>query len=169
MIGVSPYLLVPLLLVVTLFQVTVLPELTILGVKPELMLLAVLGWSLLRGPEEGMIWAFLGGALLDLFSGGPFGASILALLAISYLSAWLEPSVGRASFLLPMGAALVGTLLYQAIFLLVIQLTRGGVPWIESLLRVTLPSLAINALLMPVVFQALAWFDRKIGRPMIRW
>ena len=57
----SPYLLVPFLLVVALFQTTVLPELTVLGIKPELMLLSVLAWSLLRGVEEGLVWAFVDG------------------------------------------------------------------------------------------------------------
>lgn len=169
MTGVSLYLLVPLLLAVVLLQATVLPELTILGVKPELMLLMVLAWSLLRGPEEGLVWAFMGGLALDLFSGGPFGASTLGLLAVSFLSGLTEPSVIRTSFVLPMGAALVGTLLYQSLFLLVVQLTRGTVPWTDSLFQVTLPSLAVNALLMPVIFQALAWLDRKTGRPEIRW
>lgn len=167
--GPSPYLLAPLLLIVALLQTTVLPELTVLGVKPELMLLSVLAWSLLRGPGEGLVWAFLGGLMLDLFSGGPLGASTLALLAVSFGAGFVEPSVVRTSFVLPVGAALGGTLLYQGLFLLVVQLVRGSVPWADSLLLVTLPSLAVNTLLMPVVFQALAWLDRKTGRPEISW
>jgi len=167
--GLSPYLLLPLLLLLALVQATVLPELTLLGVKPELMLLTVLAWSLLRGPEEGLVWALLGGLVLDLFSGGPFGASALGLLAVSFISGRFTVLVGQGSFLLPMAAAAAGTLLYQALFLLAVQLTRGAVPWTASLLRITLPSMAVNALLMPLVFQLLAWLDRKIGRPEIRW
>jgi len=169
MIGCNPYLVVPLLLLVALLQSTALPGLTILGVSPELMLLTVLAWSLLRGVEEGLLWAFLGGLALDLFSGGPLGASTLALLAASVSTGLTQGAVTRSSFLLPMGAALAGTLLYQIIFLLVIQFTRGHVPWTDSLLRVTLPSLAVNTLAMPVVFRALAWLDRKTGREQIGW
>jgi len=169
MIGCNPYLVVPLLLTVALLQTTVLPALTILGVKPELMLLTVLSWSLLRGMEEGLVWAFLGGLMLDLFSGGPLGASTLALLVVSFLSGLTQASVTRTSFLLPMGAALVGTLLYQGLLLLVVQLTRGTVPWADSLFRVTSPSLAVNTLLMPVIFQALAWLDRRTDREEIGW
>ena len=169
MTGANPYLLVPLMLVVALLQTTVLPELRILGVKPELVLLSVLAWSLLRGSEEGLVWAFVGGLTVDLFSGGPFGASALALLAVSFVSGLIEPSIVRAGFLLPMSVALGGTVLYQGLFLLIIQLTRGAVSWTDNLIQVTLPSLAVNTLLMPVVFQTLAWLDRKIGRPEIRW
>jgi rod shape-determining protein MreD len=169
MTGAHLYLLVPLMLIVALLQATVLPELRILGVKPELMLLSVLAWSLLRGSEEGMVWALVGGLMLDLFSGGPVGASALALLAVSFVSGMIEPSLVRAGFLLPMGAALGGTVLYQLLFLLVVQLTRGAVAWLDNLIQVTLPSLAVNTLLMPVVFQVLAWLDRKIGRPEIQW
>jgi len=169
MSGASRYLFVALLLIVALLQATFLPQLRILGVKPELMLLSVLSWSLLRGAEEGLVWAFLGGLMLDLFSGGPLGASTLALLAVSFLSGLIEPAVAHTSFLLPLVVALGGTLLYQGLFLSVVQLTRGTVLWGDSLLRVTLPSLAVNTLLMPVVFQALAWLDRKTSRPEIRW
>jgi rod shape-determining protein MreD len=168
-IGCNPYIVIPLLLSVALLQTTALPELTILGVKPELMLLTVLAWSLLRGVEEGLVWALLGGLALDLFSGGPLGASALALLIVSFLSGFTRGSVTRSSFLLPMGVALAGTLLYQGLFLLSIQLTRGSVPWIDSLLRVTLPSLPVNTLLMPVIFQALAWLDRRTGREEMGW
>jgi len=167
--GCNPYLVVPLLLAVALLQATALPALKILGVKPELMLLTVLAWSLLRGVEEGLVWAFLGGLMLDIFSGGPLGASALALLVVSFLSGLAEASVTRTSFLLPIGAALAGTLLYQVLFLLIVHVTRGGVPWADSLFQVTLPSLAVNTLLMPLMFWALAWLDRKTGREEIGW
>lgn len=169
MIGCNLYLVVPLLLTVALLQATALPALEILGVKPELMLLMVLAWSLLRGVEEGLVWAFVGGLALDLFSGGPVGASALALLVVSFLSGLARGSVTRTSFMLPIGVALTGTLLYQTLFLLVIQFTRGTVPWIDSLFRMTLPSLAVNALLMPVIFWVMAWLDRKTGREEIGW
>jgi len=169
MMGCNPYLVVPLLLTVALLQTTALPALEILGVRPELMLLMVLAWSLLRGVEEGLVWAFLGGLMLDLFSGGPVGASALALLVVSFLSGLTRGSVTRTSFMLPIGIALAGTLLYQTLFLLVIQLTRGTVPWADSLFRATLPSLAVNALLMPVIFKIMAWLDRKTGREEIGW
>ena len=169
MIGCSPYLMFPLLLSAALLQTTALPPLTILGIKPELMLLMVLAWSLLRGVEEGLVWAFVGGLILDLFSGGPLGASALALLIVSSLSSLVQGAVTRTSFLLPMGAALVGTLVYQGLVLLVVQLARGDVPWVDSLLRLILPSLAVNTLLMPVMFQVLVWLDRKTGREEIAW
>jgi len=169
MIGCNPYILLPLLLVVALLQATVLPSTTVLGVKPELMLLTVVSWSLLRGAEEGALWAFGGGLMLDLFSGGPFGASALALLMVSFLASLLRGSVTRTSFWLPMASALAGTLFFQGLFLLVIQLTRGYVPWADDFLQVILPSLAVNTLLMPVVFRAFSWLDRKTGREEIGW
>jgi rod shape-determining protein MreD len=168
-IGCNPYYVLPLLLLTALLQTTALPSLTVLGVKPELMLLAVLAWSMLRGVEEGLLWAFVGGLMLDLFSGGPLGASTLALLVASFLSGLAQGSVTRSSFLLPMVAALAGTLLYHGLLLLIVQLARGTVPWADSLFQVTLPSLAVNTLLMPVMFRALAWLDRRTGRQEIGW
>ncbi len=169
MMGCSSYLAVPLLLGVALIQTTAMPQLRILGVKPELMLLMVLAWSLLRGVGEGLMWAFFGGMIWDIFSGGPLGASALALVVVSFVSGLTQGSVTRSSFVLPIGIALLGTLIYHSLFLLILQLARGNVPWLDSLFGVTLPSLAVNALLMPVVFQMLAWLDRKTGREEIGW
>ena len=60
------YAAILLLSAVAIAQSTVMPHLTIMGVKPDLMLLAVMSWSLLRGSEEGLVWAFIGGLALDL-------------------------------------------------------------------------------------------------------
>jgi rod shape-determining protein MreD len=66
-----------LLIALVLFQTTVMPHIHILGVQPDLLLMVVTSWSLLRGAEAGMLWALIAGVALDLVSGAPFGMSTL--------------------------------------------------------------------------------------------
>jgi len=67
------YYTLPLLLALALLQSTAMPYLKLFGVMPNLMLLTVVAWSLLRGPGEGVVWGFVGGIFLDLFSRAPLG------------------------------------------------------------------------------------------------
>ena len=140
-----------------------------MGVEPELMLMVVVSWSLLRGTGEGMVWALIGGVSLDLLSGAPFGMMTVALLVVSFLSGLGERSVFRTHILLPVVMALVTTLLYDLIILLILALTGRPVAWTDSVVHVVLPSTLINTLLIPLVFWPLQWLHRKTEREEIHW
>ena len=126
------------------------------------MLLVVLLWTILRGMNEGMIWGFIGGLAVDLLSGGPLGAHILALLAVAF--------VGRQPWGEGLGAplvrvlllALVSGLVYHVILLTVLTWTAHVVDWGYSFLRVAAPSVALTVVLSPFVRQALKWISTRI-------
>jgi rod shape-determining protein MreD len=77
---------IPLIVVASLFQSTAATRIKIYGVKPDLVLLLVIVGTLIYGSRSGLVWAFIGGLLLDVFSGGPMGASSLALMAAVLLA-----------------------------------------------------------------------------------
>jgi rod shape-determining protein MreD len=163
------YVTMPLLAAIALIQSTTLPYVIILGVKPELMLIVVVSWSLLRGSEEGMVWALIGGVGLDLFSGAPFGTITVALLVVSFLSGLGESSVFRTHIALPLVTALVTTVIYDLVILVILALTGRPVAWMDSVVHIVLPSTLVNTLLMPLVFWPLQWLHRKTGRKEMHW
>ena len=57
-----------------------------MGARPNLMLLVVLIWAMVRGLDEGVVWAFVGGLIVDLLSGGPFAGTAVALVVAAYLA-----------------------------------------------------------------------------------
>lgn len=158
------YLVVPLLVVVAILQTTVISHLTLWGVFADLPLLVVVGWSLLRGAREGVVWGFVGGLVVDLLSGAPFGAATLALMAVGFLSGLGEATVFRTHVALPLVTVFLATILYDMIFLLVVQVSGQTVAWWSSLFRIILPSAALNALLTPVVFGTIRWLYKRFGR-----
>ena len=81
----SIYLAIPLLTIVALVQNAWLSSVSLWGARLDLMLLIVLCWTIVRGVNEGMIWGFVGGLIIDLLSGGPVGAYTLALLGVGSL------------------------------------------------------------------------------------
>lgn len=125
------------------------------------MLLVVLVWAVVRGVDEGLVWGFIGGLIVDLLSGGPLGATVVALLSTIFLAGrpWgqgLRSQVAR--LLLP---ALLGVLVYHLVLLLVLAWTGHAVDWGFALLRVAGPSALLNTLLAPFVQQPLAWLERR--------
>jgi rod shape-determining protein MreD len=146
-----------------------MPHVTILDVKPDLVLLVVISWSLLRGSKEGVIWALVGGIGLDLLSGAPFGTSALALLVLSLLAGMGELSVFRTHIALPLIATLLGSLAYNLFFLLLLHMRGCSIAWADSLIKVVLPSTLLNVLLVPFIYKALHWLHRKTGPEEMAW
>lgn len=163
------YATILLLSAIVIIQTTVMPHLTILGVKPDLMLLVVISWSLLRGAKEGLIWALIGGIGLDLVSGAPFGTLTGALVALSLVAGLGQLSVFRTHIALPLIAALVATLIYDLFFLLLLQVRGCSISWTDSLIKVVLPSMLFNVLLSPLIYKALYLLHRKTGPEEMAW
>lgn len=90
----TTYLSIPILLILAMLQTAVWPLFPLFGLVPVWTLLVVLIWSLLRGPQEGVVWGFFGGLILDIFSAGPLGLNALVLtlvaLLVSFLPQWFN-------------------------------------------------------------------------------
>ncbi len=147
--------------VLALGQEALLARLSLLGARPDLVFAAVLAWGMLRGSAEGMVWAFIGGLVLDLLSGGPMGGMTLALLLIALLAGrrWgreLTP-VGLQVFLLGLGLGF----LYHLLLLTILAWSGAAVDWAYDLARVAAPSAIANGLLSVLLYPALAWLDRR--------
>ena len=152
-----------------ILQTTVMPRFALWGVRPDLMLLVVVSWSLLRGTKEGLLWALGGGLLLDLLSGGPFGAATLSLALSSVVASLSEVTVSRGTVWLPVAASLAATALYDLTYMLVLQLAGRPVLWGLGLTRVVVPSLALNGLATYPTYWTLRWLNRRVGIEKIEW
>jgi len=155
---------IPLLTGLALAQTVWLSRVSLWGARPDLMLLTVLAWAVIRGMDEGMVWGLIGGLIVDLFSGGPLGATALALLAAAFLTGqpWGQ-GIGSPIMRLLLLAFAAG-LVYHLVLLAVLAWTGYGVEWGPAILRVAGPSALLNAVLAPFVQRPLKWLERKMRR-----
>lgn len=152
-----------------LAQGTLFSRLGSASARPDLLLVLVVCWSLLRSVSEGLVWAFLGGIGTDLIAGMPLGTSSLALMPICFLSGLGRNSALASSFLLPALLVALATPLHGWI-ILVIQQARGeAVEWIASSLRIIAPAMLLNALLAVVVHPLLRRVAQRMSAPAIGW
>jgi rod shape-determining protein MreD len=136
---------VPLLAVLSLLQSTIFRQLPLLDGNLDLLLLAVLAWSLLR-PEEGLIWAVLAGAFADLFSAGPYGLTAIAFLFASFCAGWLHGRLRTHSPLAVMAIGLFGTVLAHLASIALLALAGRNLDIGYLLTYVTLPTAFLNTL-----------------------
>jgi rod shape-determining protein MreD len=165
---VSPYLLVPLFALIAVVQATLVPLLPTGAAKPDIMLLIVVAWGIVRGGGEAALWGLAGGLFLDLLSGVPFGVQTLGLGAIGLLADLMETNFFRSNVLLPLAAIFVATLLYHILQAAILQTFGYPINWDPFLLSVILPSAIFNTLLMPIVYGIVRRADR-LANPRLTW
>lgn len=147
-----------------LIQVTLVPRVPLLDVRPDLVLLTVLAWAMVRGLPEGAVGAFAGGIALGLLSRQPLGSHALALLLTVVPAGWLGAPFYRGNLLFPMVGAFLATLLYNLLLLLSFWVVGETVVWGTVLWRIVLPLALIEATLMPLAYWTFDRIDRRLDR-----
>jgi rod shape-determining protein MreD len=157
------------LLGLALMQSSIGPFLTVVGVHPDLVLVAVIGWTLLRGPGEGLAWALIGGLALDLLSGGPFGATTAALVIASLLASLGYGRIFGGYLTLPLALTFPLSLAYYLVYTLVLSVLNGPTAWIPALADIILPASVFNIAAMVFIYPLLRLLHRRTSREEIGW
>ncbi len=164
----SLHVAIPLLLSLAFVQSSVLPRIPIPTVVPNLTLLTVMAWSFQRGPNEGMVWAMIGGLAIDLASGAPLGISPPPLMVAALTVGIARARVFRRNILLLALISLLAIGLYQIIHLALFKAVGLPVSWHTGIVEVALPSTAVHLALMPVVYLSVSWLTRLVHGSLIR-
>jgi rod shape-determining protein MreD len=166
---VTIYLVIPLLTAIAILQAGVVSHLHIWGVFPDLPLLVVIGWSLVRGKREGVIWGFIAGVAVDLLSGAPFGAATLSMMAVGFIAGMSQATVFGTRAALLMLAMFLATIVYDLLFLAVVGISGQPVMWLDAFTHMIFPSAMLNALLMPIFFWTMRKLSTWFGREEMEW
>jgi rod shape-determining protein MreD len=139
------FLAVPLLAALSLIQSSILRQISFLDGSLDLLLLAVVCWSLLR-PEEGLVWALLAGIFSDLFSGGPFGVTSIACLLVAFIVGQLHGRLWTDSPLAVMAITLLSTMLLHLAIIAQLLILGRTLNVGYALAYTTLPTAFLNTL-----------------------
>ncbi|PJF42145.1 MAG: rod shape-determining protein MreD [Phototrophicales bacterium] len=149
------YVGIPLLILVAVFDTTLMTLLWLWGGGPNLMLMVIVSWALLVDLREALPWAILGGVFRDLLSEIPTGSSSLFFVILVIVIDLYLPKLNWRSLLIPIltiGAATVAYMLYIFAILVIIG---WPVPKFAVLTYVILPSTIENMLLVLIVFRTI--------------
>jgi rod shape-determining protein MreD len=145
------------------------PSIAVAGLHPDFVLVAVISWTLLRGGQEGLLWAIIGGLSLDLLSIGPFGASLIALVVTGLLAMIGFGRMFGGYLVLPLALAFPLSMTYYLIYGSLLSVFGKPIAWLPSLTYVVLPASLLNMAAMLLVFPLLRLLHRRTGREEITW
>ena len=128
----------PVLLIAVVLHTAVLPEVRVLGVAPDVLLLLAVVAGVVGGPRHGLLVGFAAGVLADLFVQTPFGLSALAYSVTGYVVGTVQGSVLRTAWWMPPATAAVASGLGVLLFALM-----GAVVGQDHLLTGRLPVVAL--------------------------
>ena len=156
------------LVVAVLVQSTVLARLTLAGVRPDLLVLAVVSVAVATDPTTGAVFGFVAGLVADLLFDLPVGVSALVYTAVGFAVGTVRVYVTSHRPLVHLvlaGAASLASVWCCGLLLRVFDLSSWA-----AVARAG-PLVAVgNLLLTPFVYPAVwALTERAPARPGSRW
>jgi rod shape-determining protein MreD len=127
------------------------PVIVVGGVKPNLVLVAVVLVTLLVGLLPGITWAFTAGLTANLLVGDPLGSIPLAMLVVAVMVAAGARMLGHVGWIYPIVATFAGSIVADLVTLGISQLVTDAAPTaipIDLILAAATLNAAIAALLL---------------------
>lgn len=144
------------IVVALVIQLTLINSVTILGLKPDLIMVVVVVFSLRKGEKEGTISGFASGLLQDIFSTSLLGINALAKTVIGFTCGILKEEIFHEHilFIIPVITFIASFMQSILIFLL---LRAFGIEYklAWSLKQIALPEALYSSLLSPFIFLAI--------------
>ena len=163
------YTSVLLAVVVGIVHAGLAPVIEIAGVRPSLVLVAVVLVTSLLGFGPGIIWAFTAGLTANLLVQDPLGTLPLSLLMVAAVGAGGARLLGRLTWVYPVLACFAGSILADLMKLGVYRLVENpleiGVP-----LELILPAAFLNAAILGLaLYPARAMTARLVPEEKPAW
>ncbi len=117
---------VPIMALLTIVQTVILPRFALFEADPSLPFLVALAWSLLSSNEEGVVWAFIGGLFMDIFTIAPTGGLALSYMAGVFAASLISDLLPPNRLLIPVISAVVATIVQQLVYLVYLRIF--GIP-----------------------------------------
>lgn len=133
-----------------ILQTTLGNRIAIFTARPDLVLLLVVTFSVVRGVEEGLLGGIIGGLLVDMLSVVPFGTATLGMGFAGLVTGLGEANIYRANLIVPLVAVFLATVFYHSFIMLALQAAGWSVEWISTLALQTVPGALFNAVLAPL-------------------
>lgn len=164
------FLSLPVLALAIVFQVTVIPQLGVLGGQPDLIFLLVVTWALNASLEQGITWAFVGGFFKDFYSAAPIGTSAFGFVIVVFIAYAVRQQMYRVGIFTLFWIILLGSFLQQMITIILLMLTGFAPAFADQLgygivfrliSSTVFPSVVYNVVVALPVYAFVRWLQRR--------
>ncbi|MBQ4347595.1 MAG: rod shape-determining protein MreD, partial [Firmicutes bacterium] len=124
---------------------SLLPEIAIGGILPDITLLLVFSAGFLRGSYEGAFVGMAAGFLYDIFFGTMLGANGLILMLLGALAGRAAEGLRGGGFVVPVSLGGIFSLLYNAVIYVAFFMFSGDMGFIFYFIHLMLPAAIYSA------------------------
>ena len=162
----SYYIALPLLLLLALTEVVVEPMFRIAGLQPNLVLVLLTVWLIIRGQNEAFFLIPAGGLFLGLVDGAPLGTALIALAPLVVLQEMSGSQLREGGLIMALIFVVIMTLTYHLAYLGVFILKgEAGHGWITAFTRVVIPTCLLNGIVVLPMYWVVNLFSGELRRP----
>lgn len=155
--------------VTALLELTLGPYLRVGTSEPHLVLVVGIVVVLTLNVEAGLVWAFVGGLVLDVLAQRPLGSTAFALLLCLGAAGVLGRAFARIRQILPIPATLLLSLLYSMTLFFAFNLLRSAIP-VADPIGVVWPSAIFDAVLAALLGPlSISVHDRRAEVERVDW
>jgi len=152
-----------------LLELTVGPYLQVGLAQPHLVLVVGIVVTVAVGLEAGLVWAFVGGLVLDVLAQRPLGSTSFALLLCVGATAVLARLFARLRPVVPIFATLLLSLCYSMILFTALNALRSPIP-VADPVALVLPSVVYDTVLAALIGPlAISIHDRRTEVERVDW
>jgi rod shape-determining protein MreD len=138
------------------------------SVKPDLVLILVISYGLLRGVYHGAGFGLLAGLFMDLLSGNVIGIGALVKMAAGFSAGLLEKTIFKDNLLVPALAGFVGTLFFETFDLIMHLSFHANYHFGLAFISIVFPESLYNAILAPIVYYFLLELESVLAERAAR-
>jgi rod shape-determining protein MreD len=163
---VSYYVGITLVVFAALLEASVLPLFRVGGVQPNLTLVLLMAWLVIRGAEEAYVLIPIGGIFVGLVDGALMGTALLAMAPVALLQEVRGAQLNARGFVMAVAFTTIMSLVYNYTYLLVFTLQGEAGPWGAATTQVILPTTLINLAVLLPIYGAFAFVNPEARRSL---
>jgi len=143
----ATWIAIPILGILLILQTVVASRIPLIHGTTDLIMIAVIAWSLQKRVRTAWQWGIIGGLMVGIVSALPFVVRIISYLIIVLLAHRLRQRVWHVPIFAMCVTTFLGTLVSQTIAVISLRFLGTELPLQEVVFLITLPSLILNLLL----------------------
>jgi rod shape-determining protein MreD len=148
--------------VAAIAEVTITQYLRVGDAQPHLVFVLAVVWTVAVGVDSGLVWAFVGGLVLDTLALRPLGTTAFALLVIVGATAVLGRTLARIRPVVAIIATLLLSLVYSMTLVLIFSVLRPPLA-LPDPLRIVAPSVLYDVIVAAVLGPLAVSFRDRIS------
>jgi len=137
----------PILILLLILQTALVTQIPLLQGTADLILLALVAWSLQQHDRSAWTWGILGGLLVSYVSAAPFGVFLAGYLVAVTIANLLRLQISNVPLLAMYLATFLSTVIIHGLSYLVFRLANTPLNLLDSINQILLPSLLLNLIL----------------------